>query len=168
MSRDSKKDTLFEGLFRSIEQRFSGNHTGEIPSLGEWAEQTPVILDGHPFSFQYHEYLIEPYRDDHPFQVEMKAAQMGLTSRAMLKAVHSARYGSYRGIVYLFPSKTDVTDFSKGRVDPLIDENPDSIGKWTKDTDSANIKRIWNCYLYFQRYGFPDRAEIHPCGFYHL
>ena len=88
LSRDSKKDALFEGLFRSIDQRFLGNHTGEIPSLGEWAEQTPVILDGHPFSFHYHEYLVEPYEDDHPFQVEMKAAQMGLTSRAMLKAIY--------------------------------------------------------------------------------
>ncbi len=83
---------------------------------------------------------------------------MGLTSRAMLKAVHSARYGSYRGILYLFPSKTDVTDFSKGRVDPLIDENPDSIGKWIKDTDSANIKRIWNCFLYLR--GMASRTGL--------
>lgn len=116
------------------------------------------MLDGRPFTFQHHEYLIEPYHDDHPYQVEMKAAQLGLTSRAMLKAIYKARYGSYRGILYLFPSKTDVTDFSKGRVDPLIDENPDTVGKWIKDTDSANIKRIWNCYLYLR--GMSSRVGL--------
>lgn len=76
----------------------------------------------------------------------------------MLKAIHSARYGSYRGILYLFPNKTDVTDFSKGRVDPLIDENPETVGKWIKDTDSANIKRIWNCYLYLR--GMASRVGL--------
>jgi hypothetical protein len=116
------------------------------------------MLDGRPFTFDRHEYLIEPYQDDHPYQVEMKAAQLGLTSRAMLKAIHSARYGSYRGILYLFPNKTDVTDFSKGRVDPLIDENTETVGKWIKDTDSANIKRIWNCYLYLR--GMASRVGL--------
>ena len=32
----------------------------------------------------------------------------------------------------------------------MIDENQDTIGKWLKDTDSANIKRIWNAFLYLR------------------
>ena len=153
----SRKERLFEDLLQSIEQKFTDT-TNAFPSLAEWASSTPVILDGRPFTFIRHEYLIEPYEDNHPHQVEMKAAQLGLTSRAMLKAIHSARYGSYRGILYLFPSKTDVTDFSKGRVDPLIDENPYTVGKWIRDTDSANIKRIWNCYLYLR--GMASRVGL--------
>jgi hypothetical protein len=157
LSNDSRKERLFEDLLQSIDQRFADT-TRAVPSLADWAVNTPIILDGRPFTFTRHEYLIEPYQDVHPHQVEMKAAQLGLTSRAMLKALYSARYGSYRGILYLFPSKTDVTDFSKGRVDPLIDENPDTIGKWIKDTDSANIKRIWNCYLYLR--GMASRVGL--------
>jgi hypothetical protein len=153
----SKKDELFGQLLSSIDQRFA-DATGAVPSLADWAVNTPVILDGRPFTFERHEYLIEPYQDDHPHQVEMKAAQLGLTSRAILKAVHKARYGSYRGILYLFPNKTDVTDFSKGRVDPLIDENPETIGKWIKNTDSANIKRIWDCYVYLR--GMASRVGL--------
>jgi len=118
--------------------------------LDQWAESLSIVLDGKPFTFHRHEYLNKPYKDNHPHQVEEKAAQMGLTSKAMLKTIHRARYGNYRGILYLFPSKTDVTDFSKGRIDPLIDENPDTIAKWLKDTDAANIKHIWNCYLYLR------------------
>jgi hypothetical protein len=117
-----------------------------------------ITLDGRPFTYERHEYLIEPYQDDHPHQVEEKAAQMGLTSKAMLKVAYGARYGGYRGILYLFPSKSDVTDFSKGRINPLINENPDTIGKWLKDTDAANIKRIWNAFLYLR--GMKSRVGL--------
>jgi hypothetical protein len=120
---------------------------GDIP-FHEWAED--IILDGRPFTFDRHEYLIEPYKDNHPHQVEEKAAQMGLTSKAMLRVAYGARYGGYKGILYLFPSKTDVTEFSKGRIDPLIEGNPDTIGAWIRNTDAANIKRIWNAFLYLR------------------
>ena len=80
----------------------------------------------------------------------MKAAQMGLTSKAMLKAIYGARYRNYKGILYLFPSKTDVTDFSKGRIDPLIGDNPEVIGKWIRETDAANIKKVWNSFIYLR------------------
>ena len=83
---------------------------------------------------------------------------MGLTSKAMLKVAYGARYGGYRGILYLFPSKSDVTDFSKGRIDPLIDDNPETIGKWIRDTDAANIKRIWNAFLYLR--GMKSRTGL--------
>jgi len=52
--------------------------TEDIPPLDQWAAELPVILDGHPFDFNRHEYLKEPYADDHPHQVELKATQMGL------------------------------------------------------------------------------------------
>ena len=130
---------------------------GALP-IWEWAEKTPIILDGRPFSFQRHEYLRVPYQDNHPHQVDMKAAQMGLTSKAALKMVYGCRYGDYRGILYLFPSRSDVTDFSKGRIDPLIDDNPETIGKWIRDTDAANIKRVWNSFLYFR--GMKSRVSL--------
>jgi len=148
------KNALYDGLFQSIDQRFSVDDVGK--PFHEWVRN--IILDGRPFTYDRHEYLIEPYKDDHPHQVEMKAAQMGLTSKAMLKVAYGARYGGYRGILYLFPSKSDVTDFSKGRIDPLIDDNPDTIGKWIKDTDSANIKRIWNAFLYLR--GMKSRVGL--------
>ena len=108
-----------------------------------------MILDGRPFTFRRHEYLILPYQDTHPHQMEMKSAQMGLTSKAMLRALYDARFKGYRGILYLFPSKTDVLDFSKGRISPLIEENPE-IRKWVRDTDAAGIKQIWNSFLYLR------------------
>ena len=57
----------------------------------------PVILDGKPFTFDKHEYLIEPYQDDHPHVVEIKAAQMGLSTKGMLRAIYGARYRGFVG-----------------------------------------------------------------------
>jgi len=152
---ESTKNDLLDRLCTSLEQRFGGTQGADKP-FHEWVKG--ITLDGRPFTYDRHEYLIEPYRDTHPHQVEEKAAQMGLTSKAMLKVAYGARYGGYRGILYLFPSKSDVTDFSKGRIDPLIDENPETIGKWIRDTDAANIKRIWNAFLYLR--GMKSRVGL--------
>jgi len=119
-------------------------------SLAEWAEKTPVILDGKPFTFHKHEYLRTPYEDTHPDVTEIKATQLGLSTRAMLRVMHGARYRGMRGIFYLFPSRTDVSEFAKGRIDPLIEDNPETLGKWVRETNSANIKQIWDCFLYLR------------------
>jgi hypothetical protein len=153
-SRNLKKAELFDNLFQSIDLEFGDR--AEVLPFHEWVKN--ITLDGKPFTYHRHEYLIEPYKDNHPDQTDMKAAQMGLTSKALLKVVYGARYGGYRGILYYFPSKSDVTDFSKGRVDPLIDENPETIGKWIRDTDAANIKRIWNVFLYLR--GMKSRVGL--------
>ena len=76
----------------------------------------------------------------------------------MLKTLYGARYGSYRGILYLFPSRSDVLDFSKGRISPLIDDNPDTIGSWLMDTDAAGIKKVWNSFLYLR--GMQSRVSL--------
>jgi len=150
----SKKAELYGDLLQSIEQRF--NDQRGKPLFQEWVKG--VILDGRPFSFDRHEYLIEPYQDDHPHQVEEKAAQLGLTSKAILKALYGARYKGYKGILYLFPSRSDVLDFSKGRISPLIEDNPDLIGQWVKETDAAGIKRVWNTFLYLR--GMQSRVGL--------
>lgn len=153
----SEPASLFNWMIREIDRRLVQGEEVPLP-FWDWCAKTPVVLDGKPFTFERHEYLIEPYKDDHPHQVEEKAAQMGLTSKAMLKVAYGARYGGYRGILYLFPSRSDVIDFSKSRVDPLIADNPETIGSWIRDTDAAGIKKIWNSFLYLR--GMQSRVGL--------
>ncbi len=143
------KEALYTDLIQQVEMTFPQSER-EPESFIDWCLNTPIILDGNTFTFQRHEYLEEPYQDDHPDQTEMKATQMGCTSRAMLKALYGARFGGYKGILYLFPSRTDVSDFSKSRITPLIEENQESIGLWLQNTDSTNLKKVWNAFLYFR------------------
>ena len=74
---------------------------------------------------------------------------MGLTSKAMLRTIYSLQFKRYRGVLYLFPSRSDVLDFSKGRISPLIEEN-EEIARMVRDTDSAGIKAIGKGFLYLR------------------
>jgi hypothetical protein len=146
LSGGSRKAELFDNLFQSIEQTFGDT---KVLPFHEWVEKSSIILDGKPFSFERHEYLRTPYQDDHPHIVEKKAAQMGLTSKAMLRTIYSLQFKKYRGVLYLFPSRSDVLDFSKGRISPLIEEN-EEIARMVRDTDSAGIKAIGKGFLYLR------------------
>ena len=66
----------FDRLCESLNQRFGESDDAGEP-FHEWVKN--ITLDGRPFTYDRHEYLTEPYRDNHPHQVEEKAAQMGLT-----------------------------------------------------------------------------------------
>lgn len=146
----------WDALIQPVEREV-GSETRTIP-FHQWVADSHLIVDGAPFTYEKHDYLKAPYRDDHPFQVDMKSTQMGLTTKAMLRVVYNARFRNFRGILYLFPSRTDVSDFSKGRVDPLVSENPETIGQWIRDTDATNIKRIWNAFLYLR--GMKSRVGL--------
>lgn len=152
------KDDLYDQILQPLSHEFGTGESNKSLPFHEWVAQSSLVVDGFPFTYKKHEYLIDVYKDDHPFTVDMKSAQMGLTIRAMLRIVHNARYRAFRGQLYFFPSRTDVTDFTKARMDPLIEENPNTIGQWIRDTDAANIKRVWNCFLYFR--GMKSRVGL--------
>lgn len=127
-------------------------------SPGVWAEKVPIILDGRPFSFVHHEYLRQLYDDNHPFIIQEKAAQLGCTTWALIQSLYNARYKNYKGVLYLFPSRTDTLDFSKSRIAPLITDNPETFGRWVRDTDAAGIKQIHNTFLYLR--GMQSRVGL--------
>ena len=143
---------MFSDLINVIDKEIKNDSSGVVP-FGDWAVSIPIILDGKPFTFDKHEYLIEPYHDDHPFQVEIKATQLGLTTKAILKQFYRARYENdkyRRGIGYYFPSRTDVTELTKTRINPLVEDNQGTIGSWLQDVDAANVKMVWNTPLYLR------------------
>ncbi len=128
--------------------------------FSSWVMKAGLLLDGQPFSFERHEYLEEPYqaiRETRELVFE-KAAQMGLSTLTLLNAFHGAKYKAYpHGVLYLLPSKTDVTEFSKSKAQGIIDANP-AISSWITETDAANIKKIGSAWLYFR--GMQSRVGL--------
>ncbi len=114
--------------------------------LALWAERR-IRLEGRPFSFEGHEYLRAIYDDTSPHVVLTKASQVGGTTWAILRSVHACLSGLNVG--YYFPTKTDVLEFSKSRVSPLVSDNPFLLRSLT-DTDTAGLKRIGDAYLYLR------------------
>ncbi len=114
--------------------------------LAEWAVRR-IRLDGKPFSFEGHEFLRAIYDDTWPHLVLEKSAQVGGTTLAVLRAIHSCIVGL--NVMYLFPTRTDVQDFSRSRVSPLIAENP-FLAKLMKDTDNVGLKKIGAAHLHLR------------------
>jgi hypothetical protein len=119
-------------------------------STVHWIMANQILLDGRPLDLRTHPYQVEPLSDPSPRQCGMKGAQVGWTSTTMVKTIHSLIHGRYQqGALYLFPTREDTTDFSKGRFMPLINDNP-CIASQVQDTDAANIKRIGRAMLYLR------------------
>lgn len=114
--------------------------------LAAWALRR-IRLEGRPFSFEGHAYLREIYDDTAAHVVLCKAAQIGGTTWAILRAIHACAMGL--NVMYFFPTRTDVLEFSKSRVGPLLADNR-FLARLMNDTDTAGLKRIGNCYLYLR------------------
>lgn len=114
--------------------------------LAAWATRK-IRLDGKPFRFDGHEYLRTIYDDTSSHVVLSKAAQIGGTCWAVFRSIHACLSGLNVG--YYFPTKTDVLDFSKARINPLLAEN-EFLARVMTDTDSAGLKRIGEAYLYLR------------------
>jgi len=114
--------------------------------LADWALGR-IRLEGVPFSFEDHEYLRALYDDTSPHVVLSKAAQIGGTTWALLRSIHACLAGL--NVMYFFPTRTDVLEFSKSRVGPMLGDNP-FLSKRMTDTDTAGLKRIGEAHLYFR------------------
>ena len=77
----------------------------------------------------------------------MKASQVGGSVYAILRALHACLSGL--NVIYFFPTRTDVLEFSKSRVGPLIEFNP-FLSRMVRDTDTAGLKKIGHAHLHLR------------------
>jgi len=76
-----------------------------------------------------------------------KAAQIGGTTWSILRSFHACLSGL--NVAYFFPTRTDVLEFSKSRVGPLVADNA-FLQRELRDTDTAGLKRIGDAHLYLR------------------
>lgn len=119
-------------------------------STWAWALANQIQLPtGGTIRAAGHEYLMEPYDAQGGLIVFLKGAQLGFSERAVLRTIHDCAFHFRSGLIYYFPTKSDVSDFSKARFGPMIELNP-TIKDLISDTDAANIKRVGQCTLYLR------------------
>ena len=116
-----------------------------------WAYANRIKLQVATFGPEGFEFQVDMMQCDAPVQVNCKASQMAFTESYTLRLLHHTIFGIYPlGGLYLFPTQDDVTDFSTARFNTLINENPYTIGKYLKDTNRANLKKIRTSFIYFR------------------
>ena len=112
---------------------------------------------GQVLDFKDHPYLWNIYEDFSPKQAIRKAAQIGFSTTANLKALWLAK-NKGMDIIYSLPSSSDIKDFVSGKTNRLIAHN-NILQTWTADKDSIEQKRVGNNVIYF-RGTWTERAAI--------
>ncbi len=113
-----------------------------------WALCNEIKLMGNTtFTLDKCQYMQVIMNDSSRFVCVMKGAQARITTVFMLRSIHCLGHGLYsKGVIYYFPSRDAVEDFSKTRFTPLINDNP-CIKRLLQSTDSVFVKRVGKSFL---------------------
>ncbi len=131
-------------------------------SLAFKAEEFLYLENGQKFSFKDHEYLFEVYTLDHDDIRIRKATQMGFTTWAFVRHIDACEKLLPLGVMYFFPTKEDVTDFSKARIDNFLKYNKDMHIVDDKETKNVGLKHIGKSFMYFRGMRSPTAVKSVP------
>jgi hypothetical protein len=117
-----------------------------FPTPLEWSEGKRTI-NKKPFSLEKHPFLIDIYRDMSKQIVVQKAAQMGVSEYALNRSLWFCESG--RGnVIYTLPTASDCSDFSKMRLNPILDENDwENPEADRPEVDNVKMKQVGNRFL---------------------
>lgn len=129
-----------------LEQHLARLKAGTVSQLSRgdlprWIEKNTYV-DGKPFSFKHHEYQ-ERIAGDLSQEINIqKPSQIGISELAMRMALGllSVYPGSFR-IGYVFPTASFSSQYSKTRLNPIIQSSPSLRSAVnTSDLDSAEVR----------------------------
>jgi len=118
-------------------------------SIHAWIQENNIRTESGEFlDFRNHLFLFQPYTDESPKQVILKAAQIGFSTLAILKSFWIAKT---RGldIIYTLPAAADVEIFAGGKINRLISQNP-ILQEWVKDKDRVEQKSVGDSIIYYR------------------
>jgi len=115
------------------------------------------LQPGVPLDMARHRYLVDIYNETAQRVVLYKAGQMGVSEYLVSYALHAADQRQATPL-YVFPTESDVSDFSSARIGPAIEASPylSSIiiegaaigGK--RGADRVTLKRVGDRFLYLR------------------
>jgi len=124
-------------------------------SVHAWIRNNAIKTEnGSPLDFHTHRFLFDIYADRSNFICSTKAAQIGFTTYEILKSLHEAKnekgpHGEACDIIYVLPTADDVKQFSGGKTNRMIDNNP-ILQEWTADKDSIEQKKVGEATIYYR------------------
>ena len=117
-----------------------------------------VLIDGVPLRMDRYPYLCELYDREAPMTTILKGAQMGFTIEEILRLVGKMTSVKLRGVLYLFPSDSEVQDFATSRWQRIVDDNPLFMPKKGR-ADNAHLKKVGEGFIYFRGAGQKGKAH---------
>jgi hypothetical protein len=109
----------------------------EIPRL--WAQSYLLTESGQPLDFTDRPWLKKIYDDPHPRITVQKAAQVGLTTWAYVRALHRAAVHGDT-VIYTLPTDGNAREFVSARINRIIDNSP-YLRKLLGRIDARSVSR---------------------------
>lgn len=103
---------------------------------------------GLPIEFKDHKFMVDFYNDMSPYQVLLKAPQIGATTAEIIKSFYVAKKLN-KAIIYTLPTDADIKDMAGGKVNRIIAQNP-ILREWVKDHDSVEQKSVGDSIIYYR------------------
>lgn len=88
------------------------------------------------------------YKDFSPYQVVLKAPQIGLTTLMVIKSMWVAK-NLHKDIIYTLPTQSDVQDMASGKINRIVAQNP-IFREWVKNHDSVESKQVGENTIYYR------------------
>ena len=127
--------------------------------LIDWCEQYAWVQAGpiwKRFCLDGHEYMRELYEDPAPQEVLEKAAQMTATTYAIQRALHAVESIGLT-VAYLFPTDTEVEDFSNIRIRPYL-EQCEYLQAQCDNINNVHLRRIGDGWLVLR--GMKEKRRV--------
>lgn len=117
--------------------------------IHEWIIEDDIRNEkGDKIEFDNHPFLFDIYADQSQYLTIMKAAQVGLSTCAILKNHNDAKQEKM-DIIYTLPTDSDVRTFVGGKVNRIIANNKTMLED-VSDKDSIEQKQVSNSMIYFR------------------
>ena len=134
------------------------SNKGRKLTLLEWIAKAQIKLRGQPYSFDRHEYLLQILNDPSPDQTFLKAAQVGISTVVLLKALYVCDELDKKAI-YFFQDDSAVSDFANDRCDPII-QNSSYLSSRIRSTFNVQLKQLGpHGSIYFRGLWSKSRAK---------
>lgn len=145
----------------------SRRHSGAVDLLTWTALVRYELIPGRPFDLRRHPFLVDIYKCIAREQAYMKAGQVGMSELLISYALHAADQRQATAL-YVFPTDTHVSDFSRARLGPALEASPylDGIvvggsppadsplaggkAKRRRGADRVTLKRVRDRFVYLR------------------
>lgn len=135
----------YQDIYTRISDRLLGG--GILSNISGWLEKN-TKLAGDPFSFKDHEFQIDIANDLSANGVIKKCAQVGLSELSIRVMLGILAISNSRRAIYVLPSAAFAAEFTKARIDPVIEDSPRLKGLLISAANSSKMKRIGNSIMY--------------------
>jgi hypothetical protein len=123
--------------------------TYDLAQIPRWITDH-TYLKGEKYSFKNYEFQREILSNTARVVNVQKSSQVGLSEIQARWALGISEIFPSFSTIYTMPYSTDVKNFARTRVDPVIDNSPRLKAAMNGDLDNSEIKQIHGSFLYFK------------------